>query len=273
MTYLLIIKDHWFALLLAGIITAGLAVGLSFIPQQLYRSEIDLLIVQKQSATVDAYLAQKSAEKIGKSLVNVIQSLDFLNRVIATEKIDNGYFSSETSTTRKTEWEDLVNGEVVAETGIIKLYGYGTTGPRAEAVVLGVAQVMMNNSVDYMGTTTDVNIKQIDGPLTSERPVKPNIPLNGLAAGVLGMAVVYSYFLLQVESQRIAAEKKSLQYQALPNQSGRDTIVPLGAPQYTVLNEFPAEPYTYGAKLEEQSTPVTKVDNDDSAVSMHDHLG
>ncbi|MFA5994933.1 MAG: Wzz/FepE/Etk N-terminal domain-containing protein [Patescibacteria group bacterium] len=267
MRYLLLIKEHWLVITCSTLVCAAIAVGLSFIPDQLYKSEVDLLIVQKQSATVDSYTAQRAAASLGNSLVNVITSLDFLNRVLETGQVKPEQFSID-SNDKKSAWEKLVSAEVVPETGIIKIFGYGTNPANAEGIATGVAQVLTTNSSDYYGGGDSVYIKQIEGPVTSNRPVKPNIPLNGAAAGALGLLASYTYYLLKFEAKRtryIAFPQESPvetpKVETLPNKvetprRGVSTIVePVEPPQYKVLDRFNA------------------VDGKpDEPVSMQDHL-
>lgn len=259
MRYLSLITEHWLALLISTLVCAAVAVGLSFLPQQLYESRVELLIVQK--ATTDTYTAQKAAEKLGKNLITIIHSFDFLDRVIATGFIKPEQFSSNPKEKSK-QWNKLVKAQVVPETGIINVYGYGISQGAAENVALGVMQVLTTNAADYHGAGDSVTIKHISGPITSDRPVKPNIPLNGVAAGVLGFMMVYTFFLLQSESKRAAEEKQQsqqgLHYQ-LPGT--QQEVFPIEAPEYKVLDA--KEMFTFGETLSEESPP-----NDDNVVIM-----
>ncbi|MBI2415471.1 MAG: hypothetical protein HYV33_02275 [Candidatus Kerfeldbacteria bacterium] len=232
MLYILILQKHWLSLLFITVVAGGAAAGLSLLPEQLYRSEVDLLIVQKQSPTVDSYVAQKAAEKLAQNLVSIIDSNDFFQRVVGTDYVDEQWFTSN-PTDRKKQWQKLVDAAVVPETGIITIYGYGGDVATAEAIALGISQVLITNSADYHGAGESVQIKQIDGPLNSSRPVKPNIPLNGAAAAVLGFIVTFLWHVLRFEAERVTVDKQQLQY------SVNDTVLPLSPPEYKVLDQFP----------------------------------
>lgn len=262
MRYLSIIKERWLLLLASTLVCGAAAVGLSFLPTQYYQSEVQLLIVQKQS-NVDSYTAQRAAEKIGKSLTSVIDTLNFQDRVIATGYITSDQFS-QNSGDRKREWEKLVDANVLPETGIVQIFGYGTEAGKAEDVALGVAQVLTSNSADYHGAGDTVTISIIDGPITSTRPVKPNIPLNGVAGAVLGFMAVFAYFIFRLETETVQASKQQMHYEAL-QQSG---VFPLAPPEYKVLDEYPAEQYNFGATVEDQPSTATN----DEPVTMQDHI-
>lgn len=259
MRILRIIAKHWLALLVGAVVFGGAATGLSFLPQQLFESEVDVLIVQK-SGDYDSYTAQKAAEKIGNSLVQVVHSFDFLSRVIMTGYVSQDQFPVE-SKKRQKAWKNLVSVKVVPESSLLKIYGYGENAGKAEDVALGVAQVLTTNAQDYHGAGDTVEIKLISGPITSTRPVKPNIPLNGAAGAALGLIVVLAFFVLRDESRQQALEQEALRYQ-LP--AGGQTVV---TPQYRVLDEFPSQPFNFGSTLEEQNTPAETTSRDDQPQS------
>ncbi|EKD79188.1 MAG: hypothetical protein ACD_41C00141G0001 [uncultured bacterium] len=260
MTYLRIILQHWISIFLVGICLAAAAVGLSFIPTQLYSSEVELLIVQQQDNEnyVDPYTSQRSAEKLGKNLVSVIGTFDFLNRVIGTGLVSTDLFSASTEE-RKRQWQNTVEAEMLAETGVLHVTAYGPTMGEAEDIVMGVTQVLTTNASDYHGGGSSVQIKQIDGPVTSDRPVKPNIPINGILAGLFGFVLTSLVHIVREETKR--AKQQPMQYQVpiqqLPAADGYITPQAYTMPpvEYKVLDEFPPQPYVYGAELKDQATP------------------
>ncbi|MDP3970350.1 MAG: Wzz/FepE/Etk N-terminal domain-containing protein [bacterium] len=294
MSYLSIIAKHWLSILFVTLICAGTAVGLSFLPAQYYESEVQVLIVQEQQETTDSYTSQKAAEKLGNTLVNVIYSFDFLDRVIATGYVNEEVFSG-SAKDREKLWKDLVKAQVVPESSLIRIFGYGTDPGKAENVALGVSQVLTTSASYYHGSGETVKIKHISGPITSVRPVKPNIPLNGVAAGILGFMLTYGFFVLRNESQQVKVENKGKK-QSIP-QPAQQIVVeqsepiqqnlhaeqpridhyevpgtapevdPYKAPEYKVLDEYPEELYNYGSTLEDENKS-----GDDTAVTMPEHF-
>ena len=251
MRYIRIVTRHWLILIIVTLLGGGTAVGLSFIPTQLYESEVDVLIVQENSST-DSYTAQRAAEKLGNNLAQIIYSFDFLDRVIATGYVNEDLFG-DTAKERQEEWQRLVSVTVVPESSLLKVFGYGTDQGKSEDVALGVAQVLTTNAADYHGAGDTVEIKHISGPITSTRPVKPNIPLNGVAGALLGFLVPFAFFVLRSESKQRDAEQEVLQYQ-LPAQSGGDqtsSAAPI-QPDYRVLDEFPSQPFNFGSTIEDE---------------------
>lgn len=267
---------HWITILVVTVVAAGVAVGLSFIPTQLYSSEVSLLIVQQQEQYVDPYTAQKAAEKLGQNLVSVVGTFDFMNRVLATGSVSPDLFSASTEE-RKKQWEKIVSPEMIADTGVLHITAYAPSAGEAEDIVMAVSTVLSTNSADYYGSDS-IHIKQIDGPVTSDGPVKPNIPLNGLMAGLLGAVVTSAVFIVLEETKRSAQAKNAYQYTTTPQlaedrtmmpQPGGD-LYPLPPVEYKVLDEYPKQPYVYGAELRDD-TQVRRSD-DEEMVTMPEHL-
>lgn len=248
MTYLRIILQHWLAILMTSVALAAAAVGLSFIPTQLYSSEVSLLIVQQQDDYVDPYTSQKAAEKLGANLVSVVDTFDFMNRVIATGQVSADLFSSSTEERRK-QWQQIIDAEMIADTGVLQITAYAPTVGEVEDIVLAVAEVLTTNASDYHGGGDSVQIKQIDGPVTSSRTVKPNIPLNGVLAALLGAVAAAIIFIVREELKR--TNQLPVQYQ-LPTQANQTEFFPIQPVDYKVLDEFPAQPYVYGAELKDE---------------------
>lgn len=244
MQYLRLALQHWLVLTLATVLAAAIGVGTSLLSPQLYSSEVKLLIVQKQQEQyTDPYTSQKAAQTLGTNLVSVVPTFDFLNRVIATGYVSPSIFSQSTKE-RKKQWQELVKAQIIPETGILDIFGYGTDPGKAEDVAIGVMQVLTTNSSDYYGGSSIFEIKQIDGPITSIRPVKPNLFLNGGAAALLGLVVTYAYFLVRHETHRQAQPQSYATTE--PDQSPTEPeVFPMSPVEYRVL---------------------------DQPVSMHDHL-
>lgn len=270
MTYVKIILTHWIAIVVVAVVTAGATVGLSFVPTQLYSSEVSLLIVQQQAQYVDPYTSQKAAEKLGQNLVSVTETFDFLNRVLATGTVSPDLFSASTEE-RKKQWAKILSAEMIADTGVLRMTAYAPTAGEAEDIVMAVSTVLTTNSADYYGSD-NVHITQIDGPVTSDRPVKPNIPLNGAMAGLLGAIVTSAVFIVREETKRSLQQQQAIQYTAAPQAMmpapGAD-LYPIAPVEYKVLDEYPKQPYVYGAELKDQPRTARQ---DEEPVSMDDHL-
>lgn len=276
MQYVRVFLRHWLAISAVALFSAAASVGVSmFLLQQYYSSEVSLIIVQKQQQFSDAYATQKAAEKLGRNLIKVVETSDFMNRVVATGYISSDILSASTEE-RKGQWKTMVKAEMIPETGVLVVTGYGLEPQAAEDVALGVMTVLTTNAADYHGGGGNVEIKHIDGPVTSSRPVRPNIIQNGVAAFILGAAVMYLLFVIRAEAAHAKTEREGVRYETQspsPTSPGSQPLFPVSEAQYKVLDEYPMQPYVYGAELKDASAGETSAQGDEEdAVSMHDHL-
>ncbi len=159
-----------------------------------YRSTVQLLVVQKQGPAVDAYTAIRSAEKMADNLSAVVYTSSFLDRALEAP-----YQTIDTLPTdpvkRKREWKKMVETNVLPETGIIEISVYNPNRNQAVAYAQAISWVLVNQGDQYHGGGSDVEIRSIDAPLTSNHPVKPNLLINLLVALMIGslisLVVVY----------------------------------------------------------------------------------
>jgi len=192
--YLKLVKSRY--QILVGIIGGILIITLvlTLVQTFKYRSTIQLLVIQKQGASIDAYTALRSAEKMASNLASVVYTSSFLDRVTQTNSTLKDDLSID-PIERKKEWQRTVNAEVVPETGILKIEVYHHNRNQAIAYAQAISSVLVNQGSEYHGGGQEVGIKNIDAPLTSRYPVQPNIVINlgiALALGaVLSLAVIY----------------------------------------------------------------------------------
>lgn len=272
--------------LLAGAISIWICGAIS---QSYYESKIELLVIQKENQNLDSYAAQKAAEKLGNNLTKIVYSSDFLDKAIATGLIDKSLFY-DNPLLRKKQWEKLVKAQVVPETGIIKVYGYGENQDTAKNIAMASAKVLTENSGDYYGSQ-DVTIKVIDQAITSNLPAKPNIILNTLIAMVIGFIGSISLVILIGELKNIQIEKEEISYQPLnpvfpvsrsDNSRVVTTAKPVSAVEQSPTNQNPTniEEMPFYQVLNHQTFPnelatsfaESQENSEKSSVSMDDYM-
>lgn len=176
------------------VITFLVVVIFSTMMPQKYEASAKLLIVQKQVVGQDAYLASKSAEKIGMIFSEVVYGTSFFNKIWNTG-IDIGSEWGTTEKERREIWKDAVEVGMVPRTSIFEIKTYSISRTQATRLTEAVSYVLLTHGNDYHGAGDQVIVKLIDGPIISERPVKPNIAVNalaGLLAGIIiGLLYVY----------------------------------------------------------------------------------
>ncbi len=187
------------------IATGILALVVSLILPQQYRSQTKLLIIQKQSLSLDAYLAAKSAEKIGKLFSEVVYSSSFFDKVWQAG-FNIGTDWGENERERRQLWEKRIELRSIPQTSLLEINAYHTNRTQAEQLAQAVAFVLIEQGAQYHGGGDQVEIKMVDEPITSTYPVRPNLALNTLGGLLLGLVLALVYIYLRPERQKISPE-------------------------------------------------------------------
>lgn len=177
------------------IITASTFLG-SVLQHPKYSSEVQLLVVQGQTNEIDAFAAVKSAEQLGYTLMRIVHSDDFFDRVMKNSiLIDQSYFP-EQSIKRVKEWERTVKSGKINDTGILTFTVYHPQPRQAELIASAVSEVLETQGERYHKGGGWVDIRLLTGPLTSERPTKPDILVNTIFGVFLGIGVSLGFIYL-----------------------------------------------------------------------------
>ena len=200
-----LIRNRW--TVVAVITLVSLVVGLivTLIQPFQYRSEVKILVIQKSAVSIDAYSASKSAERIGNNLGQVIYSSNFLEKILNSGyQIDASYFSRDEEK-RRREWRDMLESEVPSNSTILDIKVYHSDREQATILAQAISYVLMKQVDEYIGIT-DVELKVVDAPLTSNFPVRPNFLLNSLFSLLLGFFISLAYLILTYTEDHEARE-------------------------------------------------------------------
>lgn len=182
------LKKYWYVILLITVLFTVISFGVSVLQTPKFRSTVKLLIIQKQRQTLDAYAAARSAQTVGEILSKMVYTSSFFDRVMLSGfKIKDDF--SKDPEKRKKEWKERVSARVIDETGTIQVDVWHPDPRQAEQLAYGIAYVMINYGTEYHGGGTQIEIKMVDLPWTSDSPVKPNVIQNIAAGFVLGLFV------------------------------------------------------------------------------------
>ena len=206
--YIKIIEKNWQTLVLIVLALVFLSLVFSLFRPLEYRSRVELLIIQKQSFSMDAYAAARASEKLANNLSAVIETRSFLDKVIEiSPKTDWSDFAVSEKKLRKM-WQKKVDGTVSTQASILTVDVFDVDKERANLIAGAVAQVLTTNANEYHGGGSDVSIKIVNQPLASDYPVRPNILANGFSAIVLGLlfGLVFVFYKNkeQIDWQRVA---------------------------------------------------------------------
>ena len=184
--YIEILKKYWHLFLLLVILVTASSFGISAIQKSEYKSEVKLLVIQNQGQRLDAYTAARSAQTIGEVISKMVYTSSFFDRVLTSKFEIEDDFGSDPED-RKEKWEDRVRVRLSDETGSIQLSVYHEDRKQAEQIAFGIAHAMINYGEHYHGGGSQIEIKMVDLPITSDKTVRPNILLNTVAGFGLGI--------------------------------------------------------------------------------------
>ncbi len=199
--YSTILLRHWRVILLFGCVGLLFAVAMTFVRPLQYSSTVRLLISQDVGASVDAYTASRSEERIAQNLATIIYTTTFFGEVLTSGfDIDEKTFSAK-DYKRRIEWRRTVSASVSRGAGILTVTAYRPDVKQAERIARAIAFVLTKNASEYT-SGGNVRVRLIDAPLNSRWPVKPNLIANGVSGLILGGFVGMAYVFLQAERVR-----------------------------------------------------------------------
>lgn len=200
------LRQKWQVLFLVTLLILVTSFVISVVQIPKYKSSVTILITQKYGFNTDIYAASKFTEYLSNLLDQVIYSKSFFDEVMAAGDVKNDF--SPKPEKRAKEWAKIVNTRVISNTGIISISVYHKERDQAEKLTKAIANVLVTKSDLYHGAGQQVLVRVIDGPITSERTAKPNIPLNlmfGLILGlVLGGVFIYLFPSLYLSEEWFA---------------------------------------------------------------------
>ncbi len=217
-----------------GFVALFLVLGALFVAIQKfqYSSKSQVLVVQENNRTLDAYAASRSNEYLSGILASVISSNSFYTKVTETNfGIETAYFGDNPRSQMET-WTKTVKARSVNDSGIISIVVYHPDRVQAEKILRAVNYVLMTQHASYHGAGDTVKVRLIDQPVTSTLPVKPNIPLVGGGAIVIGVLVGLVYIYLNAPHDPTAIPSYGFRElpPGIPSRAFRDLEAPYAAP-------------------------------------------
>lgn len=180
---------------LIAIITGAfilLSLVLSLIHPLEYSATNRLLVIQPTNIGLDAYSATKSVERIGEKLSEVVYTTSFYDKVMSSNfDIQKGYFKTDERKKRK-QWARMIDTQVIRGSGMLKISVYHTNKAQAAQLLNAITHVFHDSGWEYVGSM-NIQITEVDSPLISKWPVRPNFILNGLIGLILGLIVSCVY--------------------------------------------------------------------------------
>jgi len=207
-------KQTLFSLL---VVCLSIAIIFSAVQPFKYGSSLNLLTVISMKDTTDPYVASRSNEYLSSLLARVTSSSSFFDQVMSSNfNIDKNYFSG-TDKQKMKKWTKTVEAKSIADSGIIAINVYHTDRAQAEEIAKAVAYTLETNNAQYHGLGDTVAIKEIDKPITSTFPVKPNVLIN------LSLAISFAILLFLGYIYLFPEEKYDIRF--WPKKKIKDDVV------------------------------------------------
>ncbi|MDZ7612155.1 MAG: hypothetical protein U5L10_05310 [Candidatus Moranbacteria bacterium] len=262
------IKNKWQTILLTAFLVTAVVFSVSaFIPPR-HSSQVRMIIIQKHaSEDVDAFSAAKSAEYLSDIVSKVVFTESFLKDVMdAPFEVEKNF--PQDPEKKMEAWEREVEVDKVNNTGILKITVLDRSKEEARKIAESVAWSLNTRGSKYHGGGDSVEIKTIDGPITSQEPAQPNLLLNtvlGFLVGLIGsIAAVYYFegFSLVSNGEREQQDRKK------EKNAGRLKEKLAGnfkrSKKKEDLNYFNQEPFQFKVSEQDQEESVQEEDADES---------
>jgi len=171
-----------------GLLFSFLFTAVSFLLPRQYSAGTSVLIITRDRGATDPYTQLKGAERVGENLSQIMKTVDFYNKVMASGlEFDRTAWQKLTERKQRKQWEKDVNASMVYNSSLLQITVYAATKDNARALALAVTETLTKQGWEYVGS--DIVIKSVNSPLVSTLPVRPNILLNALIGLIIGVTL------------------------------------------------------------------------------------
>lgn len=198
-------------------------VALSLVRPLEYRTDVRLLIIQKQSSGYDPYLSMKAADRIAQTFAEVIFTNSFIQRVQASEfAIPSGFFAVDEIQAKK-QWKHRVTVKTGLSSGILEIQTYHEDQGLSFKLASAIADVIVKQGSEYHGGGDDIIVKIVDAPVATPKPARPDLLLNLGVGAAVGFLISTLFLFLSVQDEDSLELRRSLGGQGRGNLSFQNT--------------------------------------------------
>jgi len=178
------IRSKWQFIGIVTLVVASLTFAISAIIPPTYSSEVRLLILQK-NLNVDSYRAAKSSEFAGEVIKEVTQSANFMQGVLESKHGIEDNFGNDPKE-RLKKWNKTIITNKATGAGIVSIKVLHKDFIENKAIMNAAIEKLLFDGKKYHGNE-NISLKNISGPVFSEKPEYPKVFLNTLIGGVIGL--------------------------------------------------------------------------------------
>ena len=193
-TIKIIYQKKWLIFWLT-VLGAVLVFDLVVIQSPQYKASFKILVIQKQLAGQDIYSISKSAQYLSKILREGIYSDSFFEKVLSSPyQVEAVDFPAQLKERRK-QWEKSVKVKIVRDLGIMEIDVFYPDKEKAGQITRAIAGILEENHRFYHGGGQNVEIKVLDKPLVSQKPISFHLWLGSILGALIGFLAGLAWVL------------------------------------------------------------------------------
>jgi capsular exopolysaccharide synthesis family protein len=182
--YLKILRNRWWLLLLGPVLAAAAAFYISKQLTPIYATSTTLLVNQTQTPGTVQYNDILTSERLTNTYAELVRRPLILENVIRRLDLPMTY----------PELSSKMTVSAIANTQLLKIVFEDPDPVRASIIANTTAQEFIDDNAKQLGRPGSVSVAQ-EATVPSS-PAKPNVKLNTVLAGILGLLVVGSLAVL-----------------------------------------------------------------------------
>jgi capsular polysaccharide biosynthesis protein len=184
-------KNNLKTAILLGMFLGALSFVTLVVTQKSFRSNVDFLVAQNQTGTVDYYTLSRSADYLTSIMTEAVYSEKFLDEVLNTGKVSTSFLSGR-GADRLDSWKKTVSVKKNSNIGILNLSIFANSENQAAEISGAVLDVLEKKNSLFLGEGQNLQIRILSGPIIEKNPSPAQIFLAALG----GFAVGFLLFLL-----------------------------------------------------------------------------
>ncbi len=179
-----IIKLKWFIILIVGVLVAALSFAYSsyfIVPK--YRASAQMIVdARSDETTVITNSQLNTAKQLVLTYAEVIENNLILNAVVEELELEENY----------KQLQEKISVEVIEDTQILQIYVVDADPEKALDIVEKIVEL---TPVILSERISSSKIASVNEPDVTSSPISPNVFRNTLLGFVLGVVLIYAYFI------------------------------------------------------------------------------
>ena len=181
------IKNNWKVLVFSINLGLFFFLGLSLIQPFLYRSDFSVLFIQDNKEAGNAFDSVKNADNMTLYFQKIIKTEDFFNYVMKTDFGISEKDFSDNVLKKRQEWANMTKMNSINNSGILNISVFFNSKNGVDQYSKAIISVLTNDLQNFYANNSNLRIRVLENPVTTNRPVTPRIFLYGIFGIVVGI--------------------------------------------------------------------------------------